>query len=60
MDGDALSGLGGQPAVVRLLSEKGADINAEDKYGNTALDLATDEEHEEVMQLLLTSTLPPY
>jgi ankyrin repeat protein len=48
----------GHEAVVRLLLEKGADLNAKTRDGKTALHLAAEEGHETVVQLLtpLTST----
>ena len=39
-------------AVVRLLLEKGADVNAQGKYGS-ALQIALRCGHDEVVQLLL-------
>jgi ankyrin repeat protein len=38
--------------VVRLLLEKGADVNAKTKYGKTALALAKIKDHTDIVQLL--------
>lgn len=40
-------------AVVRLLLDRGADVNAEDKYGRTALGDAAITKRETMVQLLL-------
>ena len=42
----------GYERVVRLLLDMGADINAKSNAGMTALDYASIEEHEDVVQLL--------
>lgn len=44
----------GHVAIVRLLLEKGADIEAKWRGGRTPIFLATEEGHEEVIQLLLS------
>ncbi|MCJ1270776.1 hypothetical protein MMC22_010673 [Lobaria immixta] len=44
---------GGHQAVVWLLLEKGADVNARNKYGKTALYEAVQHGHEAVVRLLL-------
>lgn len=41
--------------VVRLLLEKGADINIKDKHGRTALIKVKENEYEEVAQLLTSA-----
>lgn len=41
------------PALVRMLIAAGADVNAKDKEGNTALRIARDWEEEETIALLL-------
>ena len=43
----------GQAATGRLLIEAGADVNAEDKFGSTALELATWRGKAEFIDLLL-------
>ena len=43
---------GGHVRVVRLLLEKGADAEARDKYGKTALDLAERNGKTKVVDLL--------
>ena len=48
-----LAALGGQEAVVQLLVETGADIEAKDKYEKTALYLAAQCGHEAVVRLLM-------
>jgi ankyrin repeat protein len=47
--------LANRPAVVRLLIERGADVNARDADGKTALVSATIGESREALQVLLTS-----
>jgi ankyrin repeat protein len=42
----------GEPEVVRALAEGGALLDAEDKYGDTALELAVDFENPEVVLVL--------
>ncbi|KAF6796411.1 hypothetical protein CSOJ01_13193 [Colletotrichum sojae] len=46
--------LGGLTKVPRLLIEKGADVNAQGGYYGNALQAASDEGHQEIVQLLLT------
>ena len=43
----------GHKAVVKLLFEKGADLDSEDRQGQTPLSLATEKGHEAVVKLLL-------
>jgi ankyrin repeat protein len=43
----------GHEAVIRLLLEKGAEINAKGKFGWTPLSLAAGSGHEAVVRLLL-------
>lgn len=43
----------GHDAVVRLLLEKGVDIDARDEGGRTALPIAAENGHEEVVRLLI-------
>jgi hypothetical protein len=43
---------GGYVAVVRLLVQAGADVNAEDELGQTALSLAATRGHREVVEYL--------
>ena len=43
----------GHEAVVKLLLEKGAEIEAKDQYGQTALSWATTQGHETIVKLLL-------
>ncbi|KAM5364137.1 hypothetical protein ACJZ2D_011638 [Fusarium nematophilum] len=45
--------MNGREADVRLLLEKGADLEAEDGYGSTALSLAAYKGHEAVARMLL-------
>ena len=40
------------PAVVKLLIEKGADINARDNSGRTALMIASKNGHTQIVELL--------
>jgi ankyrin repeat protein len=42
----------GHPEVAQLLIEEGADVNAKNKQGNTALKLALRERHPEVVKML--------
>lgn len=42
----------GHEAVVRLLVEKGADLEAKNYYGMTALDVAAEKGHTALVQLL--------
>ena len=42
----------GSPAVVKLLLEKGADVNAANKKGATALKLAQQKKHAEIVKML--------
>src|SRR2546429_27864 len=50
LHGATKRGLGG---VVRLLLEKGADVNAKTNYGETALHWASENGHEAMARLLL-------
>jgi ankyrin repeat protein len=43
----------GHTEIVQLLLEKGADVNAKNKYGRTALIYATERGYTEIVQLLL-------
>jgi ankyrin repeat protein len=43
----------GHTKIVQLLLEKGADVNAKNKYGETALMYAAENGHTETVQLLL-------
>jgi hypothetical protein len=43
----------GDPAEIRLLLEKGADVNARNDYGDTMLLMATQFGHTDVVELLL-------
>ena len=47
-----LRGTKGKAEIVRVLLDKGADINAKDNHGFTALGLAKRVRHEEIAQLL--------
>jgi ankyrin repeat protein len=42
----------GNKEVVKLLIQKGADVNAKNKYGETALRLAFYYGHKEIVELL--------
>ncbi len=42
----------GQTAIVELLIQAGADVNAQNKQGQTPLDLATQKKHTEIINLL--------
>ena len=44
---------GGQPEIVKLLIEKGAEINAKDKSGWTALMLAARGGYPEIVKMLI-------
>jgi ankyrin repeat protein len=43
----------GCEAVVKLLLDKGADLQSKDKYGRTPLSWAAEKGHEAVVKLLL-------
>ena len=43
----------GQEAVVKLLLEKGAQLESKDNYGQTSLSYAAGNGHEAVVKLLL-------
>ena len=43
----------GHEAVVKLLLEKGADVESKDRYGQTPLSWAAEKGHEAVVKLLL-------
>ena len=45
----------GEVVVVKTLLDHGADINARNKEGSTALDIAYDEGHQEVISTLRTA-----
>jgi ankyrin repeat protein len=45
--------------MVRLLLDKGANVNATDKDGRSALWMATDDDHEQMMRLLLARGANP-
>jgi len=45
----------GQLATVKFLLEKGADVNATDRWGRTPLDDAISSKHQDVVELLLKS-----
>lgn len=47
----------GQLGTVNLLIEKGADINAKDKYGQTPLNLTIKNNHTEIIGLLWNKDL---
>ena len=52
-----LASLKGHADVVKLLLDQdGIDVNAEDKYGGTPLDKASNKGHTQVMNLLETGT----
>ncbi|RDW77988.1 hypothetical protein BP5796_05840 [Coleophoma crateriformis] len=53
MTGLHLLGYFGEKIVIQLLLEKGAEIEAKDTYGRTALSYAASEGHEAVVKLLL-------
>jgi ankyrin repeat protein len=48
-----LAAMNGQEAVVKLLLERGADIDSDGKYSQTPLSLAARNGHEVVVKLLL-------
>jgi ankyrin repeat protein len=43
---------GRNEAIVQLLLEKGADIEAKNKHGKTVLDIAAEHRYEDIVQLL--------
>jgi len=47
-----LASINGHEKVVKVLIENGADIDAMNKFGDTALDLAEEKEHGNIIQLL--------
>ena len=48
----------GRYDAAKLLTEKGADVNAEDKLGRTPLELAAEEGHQELADLLRKHVCP--
>jgi ankyrin repeat protein len=42
----------GRTEIVKMLLDKGADVNAKDKYGQTALKVAASQDHTLVVDLL--------
>jgi ankyrin repeat protein len=61
-DGDTLlttAAVCGHVALVRLLLDRGAEINQANEYGATALNAAVRRDHEELVSILLTSGADP-
>jgi ankyrin repeat protein len=46
---------GGQVEAVRFLLAHGADVNQKDKFGNTALDIAYSQHHDEIVKVLIAA-----
>jgi len=42
----------GHTSTVQVLLAKGADVNAKSKFGSTALRLAKEKEHKEIVRIL--------
>jgi ankyrin repeat protein len=49
----------GHTEIVKLLLAKGADKDAKDRYGWTALAFATEGRHPEIIELLNKQVIPP-